>query len=68
MYPDEFDQRLNSEIGERYYAVVSDAIDPDDAILGVHFIGDVPQPIFVLAEVLSDASDRGDVMDLLGSQ
>jgi hypothetical protein len=59
---DKLDEVFNSEVGKRHDAVFSNAVDPDDAILSVHFIGDVPQPIFVFAEVLSDASDCGDVM------
>jgi len=38
---DELDQALNAEVGERQDAVFSDAIDPDDAVLDFHFVGDV---------------------------
>ena len=65
MHFDELDQVLDAEVGERQDAVFSDAIDPDDAILDFHFIGNVPQPILVFAEVLGDASDGGDVMDFI---
>lgn len=57
MDPDELDEVFDSEVGERLDAVFSDAIDPEAAILGVHFAGDVRRPVLVLAEVLSDAID-----------
>ena len=44
---------FDAEVGERHDAVFSDAVDPEQAILGVHFAGDVPQPVLVLAEVLA---------------
>ena len=40
--PDELDQVFDPEVGERLDAVFSDAIDPDGAVLDLHFIGDVP--------------------------
>jgi hypothetical protein len=48
---DELDQVLDAEVGERQDAVFSDPVDPDDAILDFHFIGDVRQPVFVFAEI-----------------
>lgn len=65
MHLDELHQVLDPEVGERHDTVFADAIDPDDAVLDVHFIGDIPQPIFVLTELLGDAIDCGDVMDLV---
>ena len=62
---DELDQVLDAEVGERHDAVFSNAIDPDAAVLGVHFAGDVGQPVFVFAEVLGDEIDGGDVMELV---
>jgi arginyl-tRNA synthetase len=59
------DQVFDTEVGERLDTVFSDAIDPDDAILDLHFVGDVPQPVFVLAEILGDTGDGGDVMNLV---
>ena len=41
MHFDELDQALNAEVGERQYAVFSDAVDPDDTPLDFHFVGDV---------------------------
>lgn len=62
---DKLDQVLDSEVGERWDAVFSVAIDPDHAVLDLHFDGDVPQPIFVFAEVLGDLGNGGDVMNLV---
>ena len=61
----ELDEAVDAEVSERLDAVFSDAIDPDDAVLDLHLVGDVPQPIFVFAEVLGDLGDGGDVMDLV---
>ena len=52
--PDQLDEVFDSEVSERLDAVFSDAINPDDAVLDFHFVRDVPQPIFVFAEVLGD--------------
>jgi hypothetical protein len=62
---DKLDEVFNSEVRKRHDAIFSNAVDPDDAVLGIHFIGDVPQPVFVFAEVLSDTGDCGDVMNLV---
>ena len=61
----ELDQVFDSEVSECLDAVVSGAINPDDAILDLHVTGDVSQPVFVFAEVLGDTRDRGDVMELV---
>ena len=53
---DELDQVFDTGLDERLDAVYSDAIDPDHAILDLHFYSDVPQPIFVFTEVLRDGS------------
>ena len=47
-----------------------EAQDPDDAVLGLHFDGDVEQEVDVLAEVFGDAvdgPDAGDLVDVHGS-
>jgi hypothetical protein len=62
---DKLDEVFNPEVRKRHYAIFADAIDPDDAVLDNHFAGDVVQPVFVFAEVLSDTSDGGDVMNLV---
>jgi hypothetical protein len=63
---DEIDQALDSEVGKRLNAVFADPIDPDHAVFGFHLHGDVEEPVLVFAEILGDAADRGDVMDLVG--
>jgi len=62
---DELDQILDPEVSEGHEAVFADAIDPDDTVLDFHFVGDVLQPVLVFAELLGDAIDCGDVMDLV---
>jgi len=42
---DEFDQALNAIVGERFDAMFSNAIDPDHAVLDLHFNGDITQPV-----------------------
>ena len=62
---DKLDEVFNPEVRKRHDAIFADAIDPDDAVLDIHFAGDVVQPVFVFAEVLSDTGDCGDVMNLV---
>ncbi len=57
--------RLNAEVGERQDAVFSDTVDPDDTVFDFHLAGGVPQPILVFTELLGNAGDSGDVMDLV---
>src|SRR2546426_5746913 len=64
-HPDELHQGLDAEVGERHDAVFADAIDPDDAVLRIHSIGDIPQPVLVFTEILCDATDRGDGMNFV---
>src|SRR5262249_41588375 len=63
--PDEVFQIFDSEVGECFDAVFSDAIDPDHAVLDLHFDRDIPEAVFMLAEVLRDLSNGGDVMNLV---
>ena len=65
MHLDELDQTLNAKVGEGQDGLLSDAVDPDDTVLDFHFVGNVVQPILVFAELLGDAIDGGDVMDLV---
>ena len=65
VHTDELDQVFNSEVGERLDAIFSDAVDPDDAVLDFHFVGDVPEPILVFSEILGDLGNGLDVMDLI---
>lgn len=54
---------FDSDVSERLDAVLSDAMDQDDVVLDFHCVGNVPQPIFIFAEVLGDLGNSGDVMD-----
>ena len=38
---DQLDEVFDAEVGERHDAVVAEAVDPDHAVFGVHFIGDI---------------------------
>ena len=62
---DELNEGLNSEVGKRHHAVFSGAIDPDKAVLGVHFIGDVMEAVDAFAEAFGDAVYGRDVIDLV---
>jgi hypothetical protein len=62
---DEFDESFDAEVGECENAVVSDAIDPDDAVLGIHFESDVVNEVDTLTEAFGDALDGRDVIDLV---
>src|SRR5258705_9443125 len=64
MHLDEFNQILDSEAGERYDAVLFDAINPDKAILIFHSTGTVTQPVFLFAEIVRDGVYGRDVIDL----
>jgi hypothetical protein len=45
---------LMSSIRERHDAVFDDATDPDDAVLRVHSIGGIPEPVLLFTEILCD--------------
>ena len=40
-------------------------VDPDHAVLELHFDSDFEQPVLVFAKLLGDAADRLDVMDFV---
>lgn len=61
--PNQLNEVFDSDVSERLDAVLSDAMDQDDVVLDFHFVGNVPQPIFIFAEVLGDLGNSGDVMD-----
>jgi hypothetical protein len=65
VHPGELDLVFDTEVGERLDAIFSDAIDLDDAVLHLHFTGDLPQPVFILAEVRGHTGDGGDVMNFV---
>src|SRR6185437_6777609 len=62
---DKVGEGFDAKVGERHDAVVARAIDPDQSVLLIHFVGDVPQPILVLPEHFGDTGDGVDMMDLV---
>jgi hypothetical protein len=46
-YLDEAGQRFGAEVGELYDAVVAWPVDPDQTVLLVHFVGNVPQLVIL---------------------
>ena len=63
---DEIDETLDAEVGESQDAVFADTVDLDDSALGLHFCGDIEQPIFVFAKLLGDEIERLDAGYLVG--
>lgn len=61
----ELDEAVDAEVSERLDTVFANTIDPDSAVLDLHSIGNVSQPIFIFTEVLRDLGNGGDVMDLV---
>lgn len=59
---DEIEEAFDAEVGERLDALFVNAYDPDGPALGLHFVCDVSQLIFVFAEVPRDLGEGGDVM------
>lgn len=41
---DQVDERLDAEVRERHELFVATSVDPDHAVLGIHFHSDVVQP------------------------
>jgi hypothetical protein len=67
---DQLDEAVDAVVGEGHDAFVAEAEHPDEAILGLHFDGDVEEEVDVLAEVFGDAvngPDVGDLVDVHGS-
>jgi hypothetical protein len=54
---DQLDEAVDAVVGEDHGTVVVEAVDPDQAILGLHFDGDVEPEVEVLADVFGDAVD-----------
>lgn len=50
----ELDEAVDAEVSERLDTVFANTIDPDSAVLDLHSIGNVSQPIFIFTEVLRD--------------
>ena len=67
---DQLDEAVDAVVGEGHDAFVAEAQHPDEAVLGLHFDGDVVEEVDVLAEVFGDAidgPDAGDLVDVHGS-
>ncbi len=62
---DQLDEVFDSEVGEGHDAVVAEAKDADHAVFCVHCIGDLIKPFDAFAELLGDAVDGRDVIDLV---
>ena len=63
---DECSEGLDPEVRECQHPVVAVAVDPNDAIFGVHFFGDVMEPIHAFPEFPGDTVDGFDGMNLVG--
>ena len=48
---------------ERHNAVVARAVDPDQSVFLIHFVGNIPKPLLVLAEHFSDEGDGPNMMN-----
>jgi hypothetical protein len=48
---DKVGEGLDPEVRERHDPIVGVPIDPDDAVFGVHLVGDIKQPVHALAEL-----------------
>src|SRR6202049_2760575 len=62
---DDAGEGFDAEVSEGHDALLTRAVDPDQAVLLVHFAGDVPQPVLVLAEHFGDAGDGSNMVDLV---
>src|ERR1700722_4062778 len=65
MHFDEVLEGLDPEVRECQHPVVAVAVDPNDAIFGVHFFGDVMEPVHALPEFPGDTVDGFDGMNLV---
>ena len=63
---DQLDEAVDAIVGEGHDAFVAEAQHPDEAVLGLHFDGDVEEEVDVLAEVFGDAVDGPDAGDPSG--
>lgn len=62
---EEIDQVFDTEVGEGLDAILTNAVDPDEAILNLHSDGDIAQQIFIFTKILCDLDNGGDMMDLI---
>jgi hypothetical protein len=49
-----------AEVRECHHTVVAVPVDPDDAVFGVHLVGDIMEPVHALAEFSGDTINRFD--------
>lgn len=49
MDPDSLHHIFDAKMGERHDPVVTDAVNPDDAVLRIYSVGHVPKPVLVFA-------------------
>ena len=62
---EQFDEAFDTEVGEGDDAFVVETVDPDEAVLGLHYQSDVIERVGVLAEFLCDKIDGLDMRDLV---
>ncbi len=62
---DETCECFDTKVGERHDGIFAWAIDPDQAVLLIHFVGNVPQPILVFAEHFGNTGNRVDMMNFV---
>ena len=65
---DQFNEAFDAEVGEGHDALVSKPLDPDHAVLRLHFDGDVEEEVDVFDEILCDdvyGPDVGDLVDVM---
>ena len=65
VHAEEIDQVFDTEVGEGLDAILTKAVDPDEAILNLHFDGDIAQQIFIFTKILCDLGNGGNVMDFI---
>jgi hypothetical protein len=65
---DEVREGLDAEVRECHHTVVAVPVDPDDAVFGVHLVGDIMEPVHILAEFPGDTINRFDGMNLVDVQ
>lgn len=56
---------FDAEAGEGHEAVITEAVDPDNAVLDVYFICDIKEKVEAFAKALGDTVDGRDVRDLV---
>ena len=62
---DQFDETVDAEVREGHDPIVGVAVDPNDAVFGVHLVGDIMEPVHALAEFPRDTINRLDGMNLV---